>query len=57
MVIRSGPVDVVTPRRNYKGKVFEPHLLRRTYRNGKSGTRQIVSGQLPNDRTPLPLKE
>lgn len=29
---RSGPVHVATTRRKYKGKVYETHLLRRTFR-------------------------
>jgi transposase len=32
MASRSGPVHVATTRRKYKGKVYESHLLRRTYR-------------------------
>jgi hypothetical protein len=31
---RSGKVHVATTRRPYKGKVYETHLLRRTYREG-----------------------
>jgi hypothetical protein len=31
---RSGKVHVATTRRHYKGKVYETHLLRRTYREG-----------------------
>ena len=31
---RNGPVHVATTRRTYKGKVYETHLLRRTYREG-----------------------
>jgi len=31
---RSGAVHVATTRRAYKGKVYETHLLRRTYREG-----------------------
>ena len=34
MAARGGPVHVVTTRRRYKGKVYETHLLRRTYREG-----------------------
>ena len=34
MPSRSGPVHVATTRRKYKGKVYETHLLRRTYREG-----------------------
>ena len=32
MPSRTGPVHVATTRREYKGKVYETHLLRRTYR-------------------------
>jgi len=36
MATRSGAVHVATTRRRYKGRVYETHLLRRTYReNGK----------------------
>ncbi len=34
MPSRTGPVHVATTRREYKGKVYETHLLRRTYREG-----------------------
>jgi hypothetical protein len=34
MAKRSGRVHVATTRRKYKGKVYETHLLRRTYREG-----------------------
>jgi transposase len=34
MAKRSGAVHVATTRRHYKGKVYETHLLRRTYREG-----------------------
>ena len=34
MPTRSGKVHVATTRRHYKGKVYETHLLRRTYREG-----------------------
>lgn len=32
MAKRNGPVHVATTRRTYKGKVYQTHLLRRTYR-------------------------
>ncbi len=32
MPSRNGPVHVVTTRRRYKGRLYETHLLRRTYR-------------------------
>ena len=31
---RGGAVHVVTTRRRYKGRVYETHLLRRSYREG-----------------------
>jgi hypothetical protein len=31
---RGGAVHVVTTRRTYKGRVYETHLLRRSYREG-----------------------
>ncbi len=34
MARRQGAVHVATTRRKYKGKVYETHLLRRTYREG-----------------------
>jgi hypothetical protein len=34
MPTRDGPVHVATTRRQYKGKVYETHLLRRSYREG-----------------------
>lgn len=34
MAKRGGRVHVATTRRHYKGKVYETHLLRRTYREG-----------------------
>jgi hypothetical protein len=34
MPTRGGSVHVVTTRRHYKDKVYETHLLRRTYREG-----------------------
>jgi transposase len=34
MAKREGPAHVVTTRRVYKGKLYETHLLRRTYRDG-----------------------
>ena len=35
MAKRNGAMHVVTTRRNYKGKVYHAHLLRRSYREGK----------------------
>ena len=34
MPSRTGPVHVATTKRKYKGKVYETHLLRRTFREG-----------------------
>ena len=34
MATRSGAAHVVTTRRKYKGKIYETHLLRRSYRDG-----------------------
>lgn len=34
MPSRNGPVHVATTRRIYKGKLYETHLLRRTFREG-----------------------
>ena len=34
MPARNGRVHVATTRRVYKGKTYETHLLRRTYREG-----------------------
>lgn len=34
MPSRNGPVHVATTERRYKGKVYQTHLLRRTYREG-----------------------
>ena len=31
---RNGPVHVATTKRRYKGKLYQTHLLRRTYREG-----------------------
>jgi len=36
MPSRSGPVHVVTTKRHYKGKTYQTHLLRRSYRQGKT---------------------
>jgi len=35
MASRTGPVHVATSVRRYKGKVYQTHLLRRTFRQGK----------------------
>lgn len=41
--MRSGPVHVVTTRRAYKGKVYQTHLLRRTYREDGKVKNETVS--------------
>lgn len=42
MPSRNGPVHVATTRRKYKGKVYETHLLRRTYREGEKVKHETV---------------
>jgi transposase len=42
MATRTGTVHVATTRRRYKGKVYETHLLRRTYREGGQVKHQTV---------------
>ena len=42
MARRSGAVHVVTTKRTYKGKVYETHLLRRSYRDGASVRNETV---------------
>lgn len=42
MATRGGPVHVVTTRRHHKGKVYEAHLLRRTYREDGKVKNQTV---------------
>ncbi len=42
MTRRSGAVHVVTTKRTYKGKVYETHLLRRSYREGTSVRNETV---------------
>ena len=52
MASRVGPVHVAVTRRNYKGKVYESYLLRRTYRQGK----QVKHETLGNiSHLPLPV--
>jgi transposase len=48
---RSGAVHVATTRRVYKGRVYETHLLRRTYREGGSVKHQTLGNlsHLPPD--------
>lgn len=51
MASRTGSVHVVTNRRTYKGKVYETHLLRRTFREGGSVKNQTLGNisHLPED--------
>ena len=43
MVRSSGPVHVVTTKRSYKGRVYRAHLLRRSFREGKSVRNETVA--------------
>ena len=51
MASRSGAVHVATTRRTYKGRVYETHLLRRTYRDGDQVKHQTLGNlsHLPPD--------
>ncbi len=51
MPSRSGAVHVATTRRTYKGRVYETHLLRRTYRDGEQVKHQTLGNlsHLPPD--------
>lgn len=51
MPSRNGPVHVATTRRTYKGKVYQTHLLRRTYREGGKVKHQTLGNlsHLPAD--------
>jgi len=51
MPSRTGPVHVATTRRKYKGKVYETHLLRRTYRDAGKVKHETVGNisHLPSD--------
>lgn len=51
MPSRNGVVHVATTRRTYKGKVYETHLLRRTYREGGKVKHQTLGNlsHLPPD--------
>jgi len=42
MASRGGAVHVVTTRREYKGKTYESHLLRRSYREGRKVKNETV---------------
>jgi transposase len=51
MASRSGAVHVATTKRTYKGRVYETHLLRRTYRDGDQVKHQTLGNlsHLPPD--------
>lgn len=51
MARRNGSLHVATTRRHYKGKVYETHLLRRTYRDGKKVKHETLGNisHLPPD--------
>ena len=49
---RGGAVHVVTTRRNYKGRVYETHLLRRSYRDGERVKNETL-GNLSHLPAPL----
>lgn len=51
MAVRSGVVHVATTRRKYKGKVYQSHLLRRSYREGGKVKHQTLGNlsHLPPD--------
>lgn len=51
MARRSGAVHVVTTRRHYKGKVYESHLLRRSYRDAGKVKNETVGNisHLPDE--------
>lgn len=51
MATRNGAVHVATTRRAYKGRVYETHLLRRTYREGDQVKHQTLGNlsHLPPD--------
>jgi hypothetical protein len=51
MPSRNGAVHVATTRRTYKGKVYETHLLRRSYREGGKVKHQTLGNlsHLPPD--------
>ncbi len=52
MPTRAGSVHVATTKRRYKGKVYETHLLRRTYREGGKVKHQTL-GNLSHLPAPL----
>src|SRR3972149_7068956 len=54
MARRGGAVHVVTTRRHYKDRVYETHLLRRTYREGGKVRNETVGNlsHLPAETIP-----
>src|SRR6266568_3846409 len=52
MPTRSGSMHVATTRRQYKGKIYETHLLRRTYREGDKVKHQTL-GNLSHLPAPI----
>src|SRR5947199_10258699 len=52
MPMRNGSMHVATNRRHYKGKTYETHLLRRTYREGAKVKHQ-TSGNLSHPPAPI----
>ena len=46
MASRNGAVHVATTRRTYQGKVYETHLLRRSYRDENNKVRHLTLGNL-----------
>src|SRR5437867_9559496 len=52
MPTRNGSMHVATTRRQYKGKIYETHLLRRTYREGDKVKHQTL-GNLSHLPAPI----
>src|SRR5207249_11313463 len=52
MPTRNGSMHVATTRRQYKGKSYETHLLRRTYREGEKVKHQTL-GNLSHLPAPI----
>src|SRR5213596_194422 len=52
MPMRNGSMHVATTRRHYKGKTYETHLLRRTYREGAKVKHQTL-GNLSHLPAPI----
>jgi hypothetical protein len=55
MAARTGAVHVATTKRTYKGKVYQTHLLRRTYRDGDRVRHQTLGNlsHLPSETIEL----